>query len=137
MIKTRKKTQKNTQVAKKKLKGGVTGKGFDVRGQPSSEAKKKGWEKRKNLWYWIETFSFYTIKKLMQVQEDIEANPHKYTVYQGQALQYVSQSYGGEMSIIFDHLDRTEGRATQKIENSGELNININKKIVETKDNEL
>lgn len=116
----------------KSPRSGAVARNFAERPQPSPEAKKAGWAKRKKLWYWIEKYQRLSYKKFQLLQADLKNNPHKYNMYQFSAIQYVIKLGNGFDRFLFDNLDRTEGKATQVIKNEGVLEIKITKKIVDS-----
>lgn len=93
-----------------KLEGGITGKGFDVSGQPTPEAKREGWRKRQMLFYWIRRYSRMSVEDFDKLQRDIQRNKANYSMFQYQAIQYVIKSGNGDHRFLFDWLDRTHGK---------------------------
>jgi hypothetical protein len=122
-----KNTKKNT-----KKKGGITGKGFDVSGQPSPEAKSEGWARRRNLAYWINVYFRMPYSEFVRLRADLEKNPGNYNMYQVTAMAYVQKAVKNER-VMFDNLDRTEGKAVQKVQNEGGLELRIIKEVKKTK----
>lgn len=93
----------------KNTKGGVTGKGFDVLGQPSPEAKSKGWERRREaqeITDELMKIKNLSYAQLEEMKSDIKLHPDKYTVMQVKLMQYMSSS-----KLTVDWLDRHVSRA--------------------------
>lgn len=87
---------------------------FSTRKQPSPEAKRAGWAKKKKLWYWIEKYQRLSLEKFNILQGDILKYPKKYNMYQLQAVAYIKKLIKGDTRVMFDNLDRSEGKAIQK-----------------------
>lgn len=103
---------KNTK--RKKKKGGCTGKGFDVLGQPSPEAKKLGWERKREaqeLLDLIKDMGDMSYKEIIEFQEDINRHPEKYTLKQVKIAQYLS-----DKKFMVDYLDRHISKAPQEVD---------------------
>ncbi len=97
---------KNT---KKNTRGGTSGKGFDVLGQPSPEAKSKGWERRREaqqIMDMIMRLKNMTWKEITDLQEDVQRHPEKHTVLEVKMAQYLSSS-----RFTIDFLDRHISKA--------------------------
>lgn len=102
--------------------------------QPSDEARKKGWEKRKlktRLKGPIAKYLNMSIGEFNQIQKDALANPEKYLMLDAAAINYVAKMTK-DYKYIFDHIDRVSGKAIMKQEIvadidttlSGEVDIN-------------
>lgn len=117
---------------KTKNRGGVTGKGFDVNGQPSPEQKKAGWEKKKGLKYWIEYYTRLPFEQFSKIIQEFEKNPSKSKLIANQviALNYVKKSMEADPKFVLDRLDRKYGKPTQTVKNEGGLEIKITKEVV-------
>lgn len=95
-------------------KGGVTGKGFDVLGQPSPEAKRKGWERRREAQKIMDEIMqladmpYADIKALL---EDIKIHPEKHTLREVKLAQYLM-----DKKYTVDYLDRHISKAPQEID---------------------
>lgn len=95
-------------------KGGVTGKGFDVLGQPSPEAKSKGWERRREAQKIMDEIMqladmpYADIKVLL---EDIKIHPEKHTLREVKLAQYLM-----DKKYTVDYLDRHISKAPQEID---------------------
>jgi hypothetical protein len=93
----------------KKNTGGASGKGFDVLGQPSPEAKKKGWERRRaaqeimNIMDDYRKMPYGELKKLI---EDVKADPDSHTVQEVKLAGYMSSP-----KFTIDWLDRHVSKA--------------------------
>ena len=95
-------------------KGGVTGKGFDVLGQPSPEAKSKGWERRREaqkIMDEIMNLTDMTYKEIKDLLEDIKAHPENHTLREVKLANYLM-----EKKYTVDFLDRHIGKAPQEID---------------------
>ena len=105
-------------------KGGVTGKGFDVLGQPSPEAKSKGWERRREAQKIMDEIMqladmpYADIKALL---EDIKVHPEKHTLREVKLAQYLM-----DKKYTVDYLDRHISKAPQEIDVDMGGNIIIN-----------
>ena len=95
-------------------KGGVTGKGFDVLGQPSPEAKSKGWERRREAQKIMDEIMqladmpYADIKALL---EDIKVHPENHTLREVKLAQYLM-----DKKYTVDYLDRHISKAPQEID---------------------
>ena len=95
-------------------KGGVTGKGFDVLGQPSPEAKRKGWERRREAQKIMDEIMqladmpYADIKALL---EDIKIHPENHTLREVKLAQYLM-----DKKYTVDYLDRHISKAPQEID---------------------
>jgi len=95
-------------------KGGVTGKGFDVLGQPSPEAKSKGWERRREAQKIMDEIMqladmpYADIKALL---EDIKTHPENHTLREVKLAQYLM-----DKKYTVDYLDRHISKAPQEID---------------------
>jgi predicted secreted protein len=93
----------------KKNTGGVTGKGFDVSGQPSPELKKKGWERRRMAREMMDIYDKYqhmSYKEFLDIKEDIKNNPQNYTVVEVDMFKYAKNP-----KFILDRIDRHISKA--------------------------
>ena len=113
----------NTTENTGKIKGGCTGKGFDVSGQPSPESKKKGWQRRKEaqkIMDLILDISDLSMDKIKELLKDIESNPSKHTLLEAKLVRYVMKD-----KFTIDFLDRHISKAPQDInlDNSGNIKI--------------
>lgn len=98
----------------KKNAGGVTGKGFDIVGQPSPEAKKKGWERRREAQRIMDMMLELQNKSMAEIQfmiADVKENPEKYTL-----LQIKLASYLHSNKYTPDFLDRHIPKAPTTLE---------------------
>ena len=104
-----KNTGKNT-----KRVGGTSGKGFDVLGQPSPEAKSKGWERRREaqqLLDMIKDMGDMSMKEIQDMLNDVQVHPEKYTLKQVKIAQYLSKE-----KFMVDYLDRHIPKAPQNVD---------------------
>ena len=118
----------------KKNTGGVTGKGFDVSGQPSPEAKSKGWERRRakqEIMDLMTKLRNMSVKDFDDLKEDVKRNPDKHTVLETKLMQYITKE-----RFTIDFLDRNVGRPPQDIDvtTGGEKIDTVVVKFIETKD---
>lgn len=121
-------TSKNTG----KIRGGASGKGFDVLGQPSPEAKSRGWDKRRaklEIMDKITELRNMSMADLEAMREDIKRHPENHTVLEAKLVQYISKE-----RFTIDFLDRNVGKAPQDIDISSGDN-SISKVIVKFVDN--
>jgi hypothetical protein len=94
--------------------GGASGNGFDVNGQPSSEAKKRGWERRReaqeimDMIMGLKNLSWYELEGL---RRDIELHPDKHTVLEVKMVQYLTSS-----KFTIDFLDRHISKAPANVD---------------------
>lgn len=105
--------QNTKQNTKEKKKGGVTGKGFDVLGQPSPEAKSAGWDRKRRAREIMELsdkYSKMTYEELKRISIDREQNPSQYTVDEVRMIEYMIKSLKKDAMLI-DFLDRHIGKA--------------------------
>lgn len=108
-----KRSKKNT----KKNTGGTTGKGFDVSGQPSSAAKKAGWERRRQaqkIMDMLLELQDMTLEEFQKLQDDVKRNPGKHTVIEMKLAQYLSRE-----KFTVDFLDRHISKAPVQQELTG------------------
>lgn len=92
--------------------------------QPSPEQKKAGWIRRQNQAYWIAVYFRMSYADFIKIRKDLEMNPDNYNMSQVTAMAYVQKAVKNER-VMFDNLDRTEGKAIQKIQNEGGLTLKI------------
>jgi len=103
-------TEKNTE----KIVGGTSGKGFDVSGQPSPEAKSKGWERKREAQKILDEFmakgemSYREIKELL---EDVKKHPEDHTLREVKIANYLMST-----KYTIDWLDRHIGKAVKEID---------------------
>lgn len=79
-----KNTSKNT--------GGVTGKGFDVSGQPSAESKKAGWARRREGLAFMDKITEYmdfSLYELEELENSMQKNKDNYSVREMLAMNYL------------------------------------------------
>lgn len=117
---------------KKKMVGGITGKGFDVLGQPSPETKSRGWDRKKSkqeIMDMITELRNMSVGELEELKVDIKKNPNKHTVLEVKMVQYLSKE-----KFTIDFLDRNVGKAPQDIDITSD-GTGIKKYILEFKQN--
>ncbi len=88
-------TNKNT--------GGASGKGFDVSGQPSSESKSAGWDRRRQAIEMMNKLREYmTMDKATfeAITEDIEAHPENHTVQDVLLHRYATKAFNGDKMMV-------------------------------------
>lgn len=93
--------------------GGVTGKGFDVKGQPSPDSKKAGWERRKQGQKFMSKMMEYqdmTLADFEVLLQKINNNKDKYTLGDLIAYKYVTNTLKVDKFLI-NWLDRVVGKA--------------------------
>lgn len=82
--------------------------------QPTPEAKKKGWEKRRakqEVMDLMDKLKDISMKDLEDLRKDIKDNPDKHTVLEARMIQYTSKE-----KFLTDFLDRYLGKAPQNID---------------------
>jgi hypothetical protein len=97
-----------------KQQGGVTGKGFDVLGQPSPEAKSKGWERRREAQKIMDemlNLTSMSYKEIKDLLEDIKVHPENHTLREVKIANYLM-----EKKFTVDYLDRHISKAPQEID---------------------
>lgn len=105
---------KNTKENTKKKKGGVTGKGFDVNGQPSPSAKSKGWEERRQKQKLMDILSNYgdmSYKEVTELMAKIKEHPENYTLDEVRLAGYMSKD-----KYVTDYLDRMGAKARTQVD---------------------
>jgi hypothetical protein len=89
------------------------GKQFTSEYQPSPEAKKKGWERRRvkqEIMDLITELRNLSMKELLDLIEDIKNNPDRHTVLEAKMVQYLKED-----KFTVDFLDRNVGKAPTEI----------------------
>lgn len=109
----------------KKNTGGVTGKGFDVSGQPSPEAKSKGWERRREAQKILDEFmakADMSYKEIKDLLDDVKIHPERHTLREVKIANYLMSS-----KYTVDWLDRHVSKAPQQldVDMGGNIIINI------------
>ncbi len=82
--------------------------------QPTSEAKSKGWEKRRakqEIMDLMTRLRNMSVKEFDDLKEDIKKNPDKHTVLETKLMQYITKE-----KFTVDFLDRNLGRPAQDID---------------------
>lgn len=102
---------------------------FTKENQPSPEAKKKGWERRREAQQIADELmkiKDLSYAELETMKQDIKLHPENYTVMQVKLMQYMSSS-----KLTVDWIDRHISKAPQQldIEMGGDITININEGI--------
>ena len=103
----------------KKNTGGVTGKGFDVSGQPSPEAKSKGWERRREAQKILDEFMAMgdmTYKEIKELLDDVKVHPEYHTLREVKIANYLMST-----KYTVDWLDRHIPKAPQDIGINGNI----------------
>lgn len=108
-----------------KIRGGASGNGFDVNGQPSPEAKKRGWERRREAQKILDEFMAkgdMTYKEVKELLDDIKVHPENHTLREVKIANYLMST-----KYTIDWLNRHVGNAPQELDinNSGNVNIII------------
>ncbi len=96
--------------------------------QPSDEARKKGWEKRKlrvRLKGPIAKYLNMDVEEFKGIQADIKQNPKNYTMLDVMAINAVAKMMK-EFKYYQDQRDRVEGRSTFKQEITADITENLN-----------
>lgn len=109
----------------KKNTGGVTGKGFDVSGQPSPEAKSRGWERRREAQKILDEFmtkADMSYKEIKDLLDDVKIHPERHTLREVKIANYLMSS-----KYTIDWLDRHVSKAPQQldVDMGGNIIINI------------
>lgn len=109
--------------------------------QPSPEAKRAGWEKRKRKLRILDTLTKYMAmsrKEFFELIENIKKSPESYSMGESILAQYVTKANNKDRFVI-DWLDRNLGKASQSVELTGKegnnIEINITRKISEKPEN--
>jgi hypothetical protein len=95
--------------------------------QPSPEAKKAGWERRRQAQAMMDKIKEYmslSQEKFDNLLNDIKRNPQKYTVQDVMMYKYAMKAYNGE-KFLLDWMDRNISKAPVINENKNDNN-NIN-----------
>ena len=82
--------------------------------QPSPEAKKKGWEKRRvkqEIMDMMSSLDELTMAEFEELRKDIEEHPERHTVREARLLRYMTRE-----KFLKDYLDRNTGKAPQDID---------------------
>lgn len=120
-----------------KITGGVTGKGFDVLGQPTPEAKKKGWARRTAAQEFMNLVVEYQDLTLADFDKVVEERRKAgtFTILHEMVYKYVKGSMS-KTTYLFDWLDRHVSKAPQDItlDNKGKPISSVVVKIVKTDD---
>jgi hypothetical protein len=107
-----------TQNTEKNTRHNFGTNGFDKRGQPSPQAKKRGWERRRQAQQLMDRVLKYQkmkLKKFMEILDDIKVHPEKYTMGDVLAIQYVAKSYNKD-KFLLDFFDRHVSKAPQNVD---------------------
>lgn len=101
----------------KKNTGGVTGKGFDVSGQPTPEAKSRGWEERRSRLEKFEILEKFARKKYKEIRELTEKYKTDPTTFDEYELQEVNTIiYLSKAKNFPDFLDRMGVRVKTQLD---------------------
>jgi hypothetical protein len=101
---------------------------FTKENQPSPEAKKKGWERRREAQQIadelmkIKDLSYAELEKM---KDDVKLHPENYTVMQVKLMQYMSSS-----KLTVDWIDRHMSKAPQEIAMTGDMELKITREIL-------
>jgi hypothetical protein len=90
--------------------------------QPSPEAKKAGWERRRQRESIMNTLTQYMSmnrKEFFDLMEDIKKNPANYTMQESILAQYVTKTNNKD-NFLMDWIDRNVEKAPTKTEITGE-----------------
>jgi len=104
----------NTKENTGKIVGGASGKGFDVNGQPSPEAKKAGWERRREAQKILDEFmrqADMSYKEIKDLLNDIKKNPQNHTLREVKIANYLMS---GKYTV--DWLNRHISNAPQEVD---------------------
>jgi hypothetical protein len=99
-----------------------------VLGQPSPEAKKAGWERRRaaqEIMNEMDKIKHMTYAELEKMKEDIKVHPEKYTVQQVKLMQYM-----GSSKFTVDWLDRHISKAPTELTGRDGESLNMTTIIV-------
>jgi tRNA U34 5-carboxymethylaminomethyl modifying enzyme MnmG/GidA len=101
---------------------------FTKENQPSPEAKRKGWERRREAQQIadelmkIKDLSYAELEKM---KDDVKLHPENYTVMQVKLMQYMSSS-----KLTVDWIDRHMSKAPQEIAMTGDMELKITREIL-------
>jgi hypothetical protein len=70
--------------------------------------------KRRHIWQWIVTYGQYSISEFEKLKIQVRIQTDDFSVFQKLAIDYLTQASESE-KILFDMLDRTEGKSIQKV----------------------
>ena len=82
--------------------------------QPSPQAKKRGWEKRRvkqEIMDMMSSLDELTMAEFEELRKDIEEHPERHTVREARLLRYMTRE-----KFLKDYLDRNTGKAPQDID---------------------
>lgn len=95
--------------------------GFEERPQPSPEAKKAGWQRKRIAQEFMDKITLYqnmTIDELNKLSRDMKDNPVNYTVRDLMAFRYASKAANTDKFLV-DFMNRHVPAAPQSVELSG------------------
>jgi len=103
--------------------------------QPSSEAKKAGWERRRvkqEIMDMITKLRNLSVKDFEDLEKDVKENPDRHTILEKKMIQYIKRE-----KFTIDFLDRNVGKPSQDIDitTKGEGITKYTFEIVNAKDN--
>ena len=98
---------------------------FSKDNQPSPEAKKRGWERRRMAQEMMDLYEKYmhmNYEEFLAIKNDVKENPSKYTVIEVDMFKYAKSP-----KFIIDRIDRHISKAPQdvKVDHEGEISIKI------------
>lgn len=107
-----KKVMATTKNGVKNPKRVLNGPKFDKDNQPTPEAKKAGWERRREAQRIMDTMLnivSMTVEQLKKLQVDVKEHPENHTVQEVMLIKYL-----GSEKYIVDYLDRHISKAPQQ-----------------------
>lgn len=108
---------------------------FGVQPQPSPEAKKKGWERRRMAQEMMNLYDKYmhmTYSDFLAIKESIKNNPEKYTVIEVDMFKYAKNP-----KFIMDRLDRHISKAPQEVIMGGDMELKITREVIDEPTSEV
>lgn len=87
---------------------------FTTEYQPSPEAKKKGWERRRMAQEMMDLYDKYmhmNYDEFLRIKEDVRKNPNNYTVLEVDMFKYAKNP-----KFIVDRIDRHISKAPQQVD---------------------
>ena len=94
---------------------------FTKDNQPSSDAKKRGWERRREAQRILDLFKALgemSVKEFRELQEDIKLHPDDHSIQELKLVQYMSKE-----KFIIDYLDRHISKAPTEVNLSADVNV--------------
>ena len=106
--------------------------------QPTPQAKKEGWNRRKQAQEMMDKVREYMKMPQSEFEEllnDIKKNPEKYSVQDVLLAKYATKAFNGD-KFMLDWFDRNISKAPQQLvgEDDGAIKLVIERKIIKNED---